>query len=659
MIEHVLLILASLATIMLGLLCLWRGQERKQMETVSLTFQTLAENSPAGIWRTDAQGHCIYVNRAWEEMAGMHNGEWHGAGWGEALHLDDREQVMGKFSQAVIRHEKFEEELRWQHPDGSVIWVRTLCAPEFDKSGKLVGYVGINISIQDSKQLEEELSSALTRSEQAAAAKTSFLANMSHEIRTPMNGVIGFTELLLDSDMPEEQRNRVQLIADSGRAMMRLLNDILDVAKIESGTLLIKYEPTDVRQKLRHSAKLLEPLARSKHLSLGVWVDDAVPELVELDALRLRQIILNLVGNAVKFTQVGGIDVEARVENSSDGRHLLFSVIDTGIGIDQSRIEAIFMPFTQEDSSAARRQGGSGLGLSISNQLVTMMGGTITVHSRLGVGTNFTVRLPLREVASSKQRDSIRSHTTPPALPHFEGARLLIAEDHAINQQLIIAMTTSLGLQAQLVENGEQAIAAVVDAEQTGKPFDAILMDVQMPDMDGLEASRRLRKMGYGPDRLPIIALTANCYPDDIEACRRAGMQSHLGKPVTTLALARELARCLPDKARVEIEARTADGSTLSKGLDPAIAGLEGRYLDRKGTLFSSMRRFMEDDPEAVDWDRLTGELHKLAGIAANFGEAELGEASRRLERRLRLTSEPHLRLAALRREWPCFEAAA
>lgn len=659
MIEHIVLALVSVTTVVIAILFYWHRSERHKLEAQGLSFRTLAECSPAGIWRTDAKGQCVYVNKAWEDMAGMHEQEWRGNGWADALHPDDCERVFASFVSAVAKLEKFEEEIRWKRADGSDMWVRTLGAPEFDNSGRLLGYVGINLSIQRSKQLEKELSAAVDKAKQADASKTAFLANMSHEIRTPMNGVIGFTELLLETDLNDEQRGQVQLIADSGRAMMSLLNEILDVAKIESGQMRINYEPTDIRSKLRHSAKLMEPLAKSNKLSFGVWVDDAVPEMVQMDALRLRQIILNLVGNAVKFTETGGIDLEARVENSSKGRHLLISVIDTGVGIEQSRLEAIFKPFSQENSGIAQRHGGSGLGLSISNQLVEMMDGTITVHSRLGVGTNFTVRLPLIEVSPGSLPMPIESETPVPALTHLEAMRLLIAEDHAINQQLILAMVSSLGLNAQLAENGQEAIDAVVRAEEEGRPFDVILMDVQMPQVDGLEASRSLRGLGFDAERLPIIALTANCYPDDIAACRKAGMQSHLGKPITTVALARELARCFPPPPMASHEAVAAGLERRDPNAHASLADLEVRYLDRKGQLFDILRDSLGDSPEAVDWDNLAGELHKLAGIAANFGEAELGKASSRLERRLRLTPEPHLRLAALQREWPSFEEAA
>lgn len=658
MIEHLLLAACALAAVGFGVLYLQRGKGMLRHKQSTISFNTLAEVAPAGIWRTRPNGECTYVNAAWKEMAGLEDGQWEDHGWTEAIHPEDRDRVLTSWINALSKNAPFREDFRWLRPDGSILWTTCLGAPEYGENGEILAYVGINTDIQRNKDRETELETALVHAEQATSAKTNFLANMSHEIRTPMNGVIGFTELLLESDLNEEQMGHVKLIADSGRAMMQLLNDILDVAKIESGQLSIVSEPVDLRQKIRHCIKLLEPMARAKRLKLGMWIDEDVPATIEADRLRLRQVMLNLIGNAVKFTETGGIDVEARVENSSSGQFLLISVIDTGIGINPDKLETIFTPFSQGDASTARRYGGSGLGLAISSQLVTMMEGRITVHSKIGVGTNFTVRLPLCEASKEAVAPVASKHVPLTPTKQLEGCKVLIAEDHAINQELIMAMARSLGLDAALAEDGDEAISMVVDADDRDEPFSLILMDMQMPQVDGLEATRRLRKMGYSPQDLPIIALTANCYPDDINECRKAGMQSHLGKPVTPVSLAREIARVLPNDAANKAPKQSKSAGPADKAAGPS-EGLQQRYRDRKGALIASLRHCLDDKPENTDWDNLVNELHKLAGVAANFGEQDLGEISRRLERRLKLTPEPHLRHAALRREWPELENAA
>ena len=614
----------------------------------AISFQTLCDVAPAGIWRTDGRGNAVYVNRAWLAMTGMTGDSWTGTAWTRAIHPEDRERVMHSWNTAVRATQRFRDEWRWLRPDGSSVWVTSLGSPEFDESGRLVGYVGLNIDIQRSKELETELHKARRRAEETTAAKTAFLANMSHEIRTPMNGVIGFTQLLLKTDLDHRQKAHVGLIAESGHAMMQLLNDILDLTKVESGQIEIFPEPTDIRKKIEHCLKLVDPVASQKDIRLETEFSDDLPLLVEADRLRLRQVLMNLLGNAAKFTQQGWIRTSAGIERLQGREWVAISVADTGIGIAPDQQARIFEPFTQEDGSVTRRYGGTGLGLSISNQLIQKMGGTIAVESEVGKGTRFTIRFPLRRCRS--ESPAISTEPTAPPADALAGLRLLVAEDHAINQQLVMSMMETLGVDARLVEDGEQAVRAVIEASRSGTPFQAVLMDVQMPNLDGLDATRELRAAGFSAEELPIIALTANCYADDIAACHAAGMQAHIGKPLNCSALASELRKVV---GAVRLSSDPASMQSL------ASPELRQKYLDRRNALFDSLRRSLENPAPGTDWQELRKELHNIAGVAANFGDAHLGAVSRQLEGRIRASDDGHEHLLALRETWPEFQAAA
>ncbi|MDT8758792.1 ATP-binding protein [Sphingomonas psychrotolerans] len=474
-------------------------------------------------------------------------------------------------------------------------------------------------------QLEAELVAARASAEMAAEGKANFLANMSHEIRTPMNGVLGFTDLLLGSRLDPQQIRHAQLIADSGKAMMRLLNDILDFSKIEAGKMRIAPERVDLRHKLKNCVNLMQSAAAQKHLELKCQIADDVPSFAMVDGLRLRQILLNLVSNAVKFTQEGKVALAARVRIEEGVTLLEVSVTDTGIGIPLEQHAAVFNEFVQAEDSTARRFGGTGLGLAISKNLAGMMGGDLTFKSAVGNGTVFTLTIPI--VVAAAPSSNLGKVSEEPA--DTSVINVLLAEDHDVNQELMQAMLAHLGHRVTTVGDGAQALDAVISAHAAGRQFDVILMDMQMPVMDGLTSTRMIRSHGFGADVVPILALTANAYAEDIAACLRDGMQAHIAKPVQLQQLSAALTKWAAKPSNQLPNERSL--------ISPA---LHSKYEKRKAELHAFAAQLAEaGNYDDSSMEQLRSLLHKLAGSAGMFQDAELGAQASELEDILEQTS--------------------
>jgi signal transduction histidine kinase/ActR/RegA family two-component response regulator len=380
--------------------------------------------------------------------------------------------------------------------------------------------------------LASELRGARAVAESASQAKTNFLANMSHELRTPFQGLLGMLQLFDNDRLEPAQRHQLRVARDSAQHLLAILNDVLDISRLEAGTLRLQSQPVDLKRMVADVRALMSAPAAQKGLGLQFQVDAGVPAQVALDDTRVRQVLFNLLSNAIKFTERGGVvlDVVAR------DRQLVFGVADTGIGMDERTLPRLFQRFSQGDDSTSRRYGGTGLGLEISRSLARLMGGDITVESTPGVGSRFELWLPLQEVAAPP-REAAPTAPAATASNALRRLRLLVAEDNEVNRTVLAAMIEREGHDWHFAHDGRAAVQAA-----QAQDYDLVLMDLHMPEMDGIDATRAIRALPGDKAQVPIVALTADAFADTRTRCLEAGMNDFLSKPVSVAELARLLA---------------------------------------------------------------------------------------------------------------------
>jgi len=512
--------------------------ERKKNERELQKLSLVASHASNAVIITNAKGEIEWANESFTNLSGYDLEEVQGKIPASFLHgPNTNKATLARIRAKINTQQAFSEEVLNYHKNRTPYWTSMSVTPIFDKRGQLSRFISVESDITDRIQTAIELRAAKEAAEAATLAKSEFLATMSHEIRTPMNAVIGLASILAETDLTKEQRDYVETVRISGDNLLTIINDILDYSKIEAGKLELEQQIFGLQERIEAIIDLLTERSERKGLSLRVEIDPAVPAYLISDPTRLGQILMNLIGNGIKFTESGGVSLFVSLskaeESAPTADSLRFEVRDTGIGISPDKLNRLFHSFSQVDASTTRKYGGTGLGLAISKNLIDLMDGKIWVSSEPGIGSQFCFLLPLKVPTDDAIGDTQQKKRSIPELPQTElnwptDLSVLLVEDNVINQKVATRSLRKLGLTADVAGNGLEALQALEIKE-----YDLIFMDMQMPEMDGLTATQEIRKLFPGHVEKPlIIAMTANAMQGDRQRCLDAGMNDYLSKPI-------------------------------------------------------------------------------------------------------------------------------
>jgi PAS domain S-box-containing protein len=514
--------------------------------------ELILRSAGEGIFGIDIEGKISFVNPAAANMLDRKTSDLVGKHYQTILFNEKKDELVDNLEYSPIQFALTDGETSHVNSEtfysrnGSNFLVEYICVPLKEKD-KIIGAVITFQDITERRDIESAIVEARNAAIESARTKTEFLANMSHEIRTPLNGVIGMTSLLLETNLSHEQLHYTNIIKQSADLLLEIVNEILDFSKIEAGKLELEKIEFDLQELLNGTVEFFKHEAKRKKLSLYLEIAEDIPQFICGDSSRLRQIFNNLISNSIKFTDSGKINLKVIKEGENHTEiSLKFIISDTGIGISKEKQEALFQPFTQADASTTRRFGGTGLGLAISKQLANMMNGEIGVESEIDQGSmfwftaEFSKEAELQEITSENKLETEKV-TEDKTYQLSNNARILVAEDNAVNQQVVLGMLRSLGFEADAVMNGREAVNAL-----NKKDYELILMDCHMPEMDGFEATREIRLLKNDKSSTKIVAMTANALVDQEECCIEFGMDDYLSKPMSKDHLIKILAKHLP-----------------------------------------------------------------------------------------------------------------
>ena len=653
-----------LGTLILGTFLrkeLHRQELARTLAETQRHFAATAANVPGGVYQRvlspDGRLSFPYCSPGFFQIMGLPEAESVSLATLESItNPDDHAALAASIRASAETMTPWAHEFRVTRPsDGTERWIRANSRVTRRKNGDTV-WDGIIFDVTEAKRNEQALIEARIEAEVANRAKAEFLATMSHEIRTPLNGILGFTQLLLDSDLTPVQRRQATHVRDAGRSLLTVIDDVLDFSRIEAGRLVLHPADFAIRDLIAGCEAVVQLDAEAKGLALYTSVAADVPAWLHGDPDRLRQVVLNLLGNAVKFTEHGSVALSVALSDAKTGDkpRLTVSVVDTGIGIPESRQELLFRRFSQID----RSRGGTGLGLAISRRLVEMMGGEIGVQSRPGIGSTFWFTLTLPVAAPPAAHPA---PCAPELMVPRRSARILLAEDLPMNRELAVTMLRAVGHRVDTAENGHEAVEA---AARGG--YDLVLMDVQMPVMDGLAATAAIRALPPPGGRVPILAMSAGALPAEVARCLEAGMDGHVAKPIDRAGLLEAIDRCLP-RETVLPPARPAPRPLTGRGTlaepPPAQLRFDESVLRAMAREMGEARcvrlaeDFLEELPDRMerlrsagnDTDRAAFEAHALISLAANLGLTELSTACRLLCTALRTGRDDEIPTLAAR----------